>query len=84
MKTRTLGFIGFVSVVGALAAGVGIQLAGTDVFLIHEEGGLLPTRIQFGFHWSAFVLLAVAFVGLFCIILSYRRRNKPPRIPNDR
>ena len=83
MKTLTFRFIGIVLIVASVATGLGLQLAGTDVFLFHGEGGLLPTRIEFGFHWSAFVLLAVAFVGLLCIVLSPRQRNHPAQTPND-
>ena len=61
-----------------------LQLAGTDVFLFHEEGGPLPTQIKFGFHWSAFVLLAVAFAGLLCLVLSPRQRSHLTQTPNDR
>jgi hypothetical protein len=70
MKTRTFRFIGIVLIVTAVATGVGLQLAGTDLFLFHRE---VPTRIEFGFHWSAFVLLAVALAGLLCLVLPPRR-----------
>jgi hypothetical protein len=82
MKTRTIRFIGIVLIVAAVATGVGLQLAGTDVFLFHGEGWPLPTRFEFGFHWSAFLLLAVAFAGLLCLVLSPRQRGHPEQTTN--
>jgi hypothetical protein len=84
MKTRTFRSIGIVLIIAAVVTGVGLQLAGTDLFLFHGEGGPLPTRIEFGIHWSAVVLLAVAFAGLICLVLSLRQRSHPGQTPNDK
>lgn len=81
MKTRTRKFIGIALILAAVAMGVTLQLAGTDVLLFHGEGGQLSTRIEFGFHWSAFVLIAVALTGLLCLVLPPRQHAHPGEEP---
>src|ERR1022692_1792580 len=81
MKIRTIRVVGIALIVAAAATGIGLQLSGTDLFHFHGEGGQLPTRVEIGLHWSAFVLLAVAFSGLLCLVLSTRRAATPTKLP---
>jgi hypothetical protein len=83
MKPRIIRSAGILLMVAAVMTGVGLQLAGTNVFLVHAEGGPLPTHLEFGFHWLAFVLLAVTFAGLLCVVLSAGQPNSPDQTSND-
>jgi len=77
MKIQTRRLIGIGLIVVAVVTGVVLQLVGTDVFLFRSEGGTLPTQMEFGFHWSALVLLLVAFAGLLCLLLPSRHQGHP-------
>jgi len=76
MKTLKRRLLGAVLVLAAIITGIGLQLLGIQMVSFHRQSATSSVSwdLEFALHWSVFLLIGLAFVGLLRILL-------PPREP---